>query len=45
MTTSCLKELNSTNLNWIVKKARDPTDPILDTGFFNVPDAQGTSRG
>ena len=24
---------------------RDPTDPILDTGFLDVPHAQGTSRG
>ena len=24
---------------------RDPTDPILDTGFLNVPHAQGISLG
>ena len=26
-------------------KTRDPTDPVLDTGFLNVPHAQGISRG
>ena len=31
--------------NWITLITRDPMDPILDTGFLNVPHAQGTSRG
>ena len=28
-----------------IYKTRDPTDPILDTGFLNVPNALGKSRG
>ena len=28
-----------------LRQTRDPTDPILDTDFSNVPHAQGTSRG
>ena len=27
-----------------IRGTRDPTDPILDTGFLNVPHAQGTLR-
>ena len=26
-------------------KTRDPMDPILDTGFLNVPHTKGTLRG
>ena len=34
-----------TDTYFVLLIRRDPTDPILDTGFLNVPHAQGKSRG